>query len=136
MGIDNLKPGPCDEAIKQWEAAVKKSWRPFEVLSMLGFCHRERGMRDQSQQSSEKALRIEGIAQEKVLDVKYMLSLLYLEQGRIEEALKSVQEIAAVDERFRNLRDEIVELTDYSGPRADIIQGVKQTPGRGVDGLE
>ena len=101
MGVAYRELGFCDEAIEQFEIAVQKRQKPFEALSMLGFCYKEKGMWDESQQSFEKASRIAGIAQEKILNVKYILGLLYQEKGRIEDALKLLQEIAVVDKGFQ-----------------------------------
>jgi tetratricopeptide (TPR) repeat protein len=134
MGVAYRELGFCDEAIEQFEIAVKMRQKPFEALSMLGFCYKENGMWKESLQSFEDALRIEGIPQEKILHVKYILGLLYQERGRIEEALKLLQEIVAVDEGFRKAQDELVRLKGKSGPPDEIIQEVKTS--RRVDGLE
>jgi tetratricopeptide (TPR) repeat protein len=133
MGVAYWELGLCDEAIEQFEIAVKMRQKPFEALSMLGFCYKENGMWKESLQSFEDALRIEGIPQEKILHVKYILGLLYQERGRIEEALKLLQEIVAVDEGFRKAQDELVRLKGKSGPPDEIIQEVKTS--RRVDGL-
>ena len=92
---------------------------------MLGFCYNEKGMWDESKQSFEEALRIEGIPKEKMLNFKYILGLLYEEKGRTEEALKLLQEIAVVDEGFRKAQDEIVKLTGKFRVPGEIIQEVK-----------
>jgi hypothetical protein len=39
------------------------------------------------------------------------LGLLYKEQGKEEEALELLRQISAVDQRFRDTKDEIVKLT-------------------------
>ena len=101
MGVAYRELGFCDEAIEQFEIAVKKRQKPFEALSMLGFCYKEKGMWDESQQSFESALRIAGTKQEKILNIKYILGFLYQQKGRIEDALKLLQEIAAVDKGFQ-----------------------------------
>ena len=62
-------------------------------------------MRDESQLSFEKALRIDGATPEKILNVKYILGLLYQEQGRTEDALKLLQEVAAVDKGSQAAQD-------------------------------
>jgi tetratricopeptide (TPR) repeat protein len=125
MGITYRELGLCDQAIGQFKIAVQMRQKPFEALSMLGFCYKENGMWDESQQSFEKALQIEGIPQEKILNVKHILSLLYQEKGRTEEALKLLQEIAPVDEGFRKAQDEIVKLTGKFRVPGEIVQEVR-----------
>ena len=76
MGVAYRELGFCDEAIEQLEIAVKMKQKPFEALSLLGFCYWEKGMGDESQQSFEKALEMEMIPQDKILNVKYILGTL------------------------------------------------------------
>jgi tetratricopeptide (TPR) repeat protein len=114
MGVAYRELGFCAEAMEQFEIAVKKRQKPFEALSMLGFCYWEKGLWDDSQQSFGKALGITGTPQEKILNVKYILGLLYQELGRIEEALGLLQEIATVDKEFLNAQDGFVEFIDPS----------------------
>ncbi len=122
MGVAYWELGLCDEAIEQFEIAVKLSQKPFEALSMLGFCFKEKGMWEDSLRSFKEALGIEGIPQEKILHIKYILGLLYQERGRIEEALKLLQEIVAVDEGFWKAQDELVRLKGKSRAPVETIQ--------------
>ena len=114
MGVAYRELGLCDEAIEQFEIAVKMRQKPFEALSLLGFCYWEKGMGDESQQSFEKAVGMEMIPQDKILNVKYILGLLYQERGQIEAALRLLQEISEVDKGFLNAQEEIFELMDKS----------------------
>jgi tetratricopeptide (TPR) repeat protein len=100
MGVAYRELGLSDEAIEQFKIAVKKRQKLFDALSMLGFCYKEKDMSDESQRSFEKALRVDGTTQEKKINVKYILGFLYEEQGRIEDALKLLQEIAAAGKGF------------------------------------
>jgi tetratricopeptide (TPR) repeat protein len=117
MGVAYRELGFFDEAMDQFEAAVKKGQKPFEALSMLGFGHWEKGMWDDARQSFEKALGAEKIPQEKVLSVKYILSLLYQESGQIENALRLLHEIATMDKGFLQVPKEIAELVNKAESR-------------------
>jgi tetratricopeptide (TPR) repeat protein len=117
MGAAYRELGFGDEAIEQFLIAVRMNQKPFEALSLLGFCYWEKGMADESQQSFEKALEMEMIPQEKILNVKYILALLYQERGQIEGALRLLQEISDVDKEFLNAQEEIFELMDKSVPK-------------------
>jgi tetratricopeptide (TPR) repeat protein len=110
LGIAYRELGFFDEARGQFEIAVRKRQKPFEALSMLGFCYWEKGMGDEAQQSFEKALGLEGITRERLLSGKYILSLLYQERGQTEGALRLLQEIATMDKGFMNAPDEILDL--------------------------
>jgi tetratricopeptide (TPR) repeat protein len=111
MGMACREMGFFDDAVEQFQIAFEKGQKPFEAAHMLALCFKEKGMRDEARQSFEKALQVEGIPQEKKLNIKYELGLLYKEQGKQEEALELLRQISAVDQRFRDTKDEIVKLT-------------------------
>jgi tetratricopeptide (TPR) repeat protein len=118
MGVAYRELGFFDEAMEQFEVAVDKEQKPFEALSMLGFCHWERGMGDEARHFFEKALRIENISQERILSAKYILSLLCQERGQIDDALRLLHEIATMDKGFLKAPDEIVELVGKAESRS------------------
>ena len=110
MGVAYRELGFFDEAMEQFEIAVKNRQNSFEALSMLGFCYWEKGMGNEAQHSFEKALRLEGITQDRILSGKYTLSLLHQERGETEGALRLLQEIATMDKGFLQAPDEIAAL--------------------------
>jgi len=110
LGIAYRELGFFDEAREQFAIAVRNRQRPFEALSMLGFCYWENGMGDEAQQAFEKALGLEGITRERLLSGKYILSLLHQERGETGSALRLLQEIATMDKGFMNAPDEILDL--------------------------
>jgi len=110
MGVAYREMGFIDDAIEQFQVALKKGQKPFDALTLLGLCYKEKGLWDEAHQSFEKALGVGGIPQEQKLNVKYELGLLYQEQGRTEEALELLREIAAVDQGFRKRQDEIFKI--------------------------
>jgi len=114
MGVAYRELGFHGEAMEQFKIAFHMKQKPFEALSMLGFCYWEKGMWDDAQQSFERALGMEMIPQEKMLSAKYILSLLYQELGRLEEALGLLQEIATADKGFLNAQDEIIGVAEKS----------------------
>jgi len=117
MGVAYREFGFCDQAMEQFRIAFKMGQKPFEALSMLGFCYWEKGMLDDAQQSLERALGMEGIPQEKKLSAKYILSLIYQELGREEIALSLLQEIATADKAFLSTQDEPICPAYKSGGR-------------------
>jgi tetratricopeptide (TPR) repeat protein len=117
MGVAYHELGFLDEAMEQFETAVKKGQKPFEALSMLGFCHWEKGKWSEAQKSFEKALAGEKIPQEKILSAKYVLSLLYQERGQIESALRLLHEIATMGKGILQVPEEIAELVNKAESR-------------------
>jgi tetratricopeptide (TPR) repeat protein len=115
MGVAYRELGFHTEAMEQFKIAFKLRQKPFEALSMLGFCYWEKGRWEDAQQAFERALGMEKIPQEKMLSAKYILSLLYQELGRLEEALGLLQEIATADKGFLNAQEEVFGIADKSG---------------------
>lgn len=113
MGVASRELGFLDDAIEQFQIALNQGQNPFETANMLALCFKEKGMWDQARQALEKALKIQGISQDQRLRVKYELGLLYKEQGKKEEALGIFREISAVDQNFRDAKDEIVRLKGH-----------------------
>jgi tetratricopeptide (TPR) repeat protein len=110
MGVACREMGFLDDAIEQFQIALAQGQNPFESSSMLAFCLREKGMLDEARQTLQSALKIQGISQEKRLNVKYELGLLYKAQGKTEEAFKILKEISEVDQGFRDTEQEIGRL--------------------------
>lgn len=110
MGVACREMGFLDDAIEQFQIALSQGQNPFESASMLAFCFREKGMLDDARETLQRALKMPGISQEKRLNVKYELGLLYKAQGKTEEAFKILREISEVDQSFRDTEKEISRL--------------------------
>jgi len=110
LGVASREMGFMEDAIEQFRIALEKDQNPFEAANMLGLCYKETEQWDKAVQSFQKALRMEGIPREKILEVKYELGLIYKQQGKKEEALALLREISAVNKKFREARNEIAFL--------------------------
>jgi len=109
LGAAYAKAGFFDDAIEQLQAAVTGGQKTFEASSLLAFCYKKKGMLEESCQSFEKALQVEGIPQEEIMKIKYELGLLYKGLGRKEEGLKLLREVATADQEVRYSKDEAVK---------------------------
>jgi tetratricopeptide (TPR) repeat protein len=117
LGVASREMGFVEDAIEQFQIALEKGQNPFLAANLLGLCHKEKGQWEEAAQAFQKALKMEGNPREKLLEVKYELGLVYKEQGKNEEALKLLKEISAVDQKFRDTKDEISRLMAQSGQR-------------------
>jgi tetratricopeptide (TPR) repeat protein len=107
MGVACREMGFLDDAVEQFQVAMSQGQKPFESASMLASCFREKGMLDEARETLQKALKIPGVSQEKKLNIKYELGLLYKAQGKTEEALGMLREISEVDQSFRDTEKEM-----------------------------
>jgi tetratricopeptide (TPR) repeat protein len=115
MGVACREMEFYDDAIEQFQIAFDKKQNPFESANMLGLCYKEKNMWDEARQWFEKSLKIDGVVQDKKLEVKYELGLIYKELGKTEEALRLLKQISEVDQGFRNTKDEIGKLVGKLG---------------------
>lgn len=110
LGVASREMGFMEDAIEQFRIALEKDQNPFEAANMLGLCYKEKEQWEEAAQSFQKALRMQGIPREKILEVKYELGLIYKQQGKKEEALALLREISAVKTKFREAKKEIALL--------------------------
>jgi tetratricopeptide (TPR) repeat protein len=117
LGVASREMGFLDDAIEQFRIALQKEQKPFEATSMLGLCYKERGEWDLAAESLQKALQMEGVPEEKILEVKYELGLVLKQHGRTEEALGLLREICSVNQEYRGAKEEIAALTTQKNPQ-------------------
>jgi tetratricopeptide (TPR) repeat protein len=110
LGVASREMGFIEDAIEQFQIAMEKDQNPFEAANMLGLCYKEKEQWEEAAQSFQKALGMQGIPRERILEVKYELGLIYKEQGKKEEALALLREISAVSTKFRGAKNELALL--------------------------
>jgi len=121
LGVASREMGFTDDAIEQFLIALEKDQNPFEAANMLGLCYKDKEQWAEAAQAFQRALQVEGIPRDKVLEVKYELSLVYKQQGKREEALELLREISAADQKFRDAKKEITRLTGQGGQKAQSL---------------
>jgi len=120
MGMACREMGFIDDAIEQFKIAYKKGQDPFEAANMLGLCYKGKGMWEDALQAFEKALKVKGVPQERILEVKYEMGLIFKEEGKIEEALE-VRQISNENQGFR--KEEISKMMGGSSIRESGMKG-------------
>ena len=75
MGVACRQMGHIDEAIEQFRLALEKGQNPCEAAHLLGRCFWDKGLREEARRSFEIALKVEGIPQEKIREIKNDLAM-------------------------------------------------------------
>jgi tetratricopeptide (TPR) repeat protein len=112
LGVACREMGFIEEAAKHFQIALEKGQNSFEAAKMLGFLFKEKNKWDEACSAFERALAVKGISQEKKLEVKYELGLIYKESGKTEEALHLLREISAMNQGFLNAKDKADSLNN------------------------
>lgn len=76
MGVACRQMGCIDEAIEQFRLALEKGQNLCGAAHLLGRCFWDKGLREEARRSFEIALKVEGILQEKIQEIKDDLALI------------------------------------------------------------
>jgi len=106
LGVACRELGIIEDAIEYLRVSYEKRQNPFEAAYLLGLCFKEKAMWEEALQAFEKALSVDGIPEGNELTVRYEMVLIFKEQGKTEEALELLKKISALDQGFRNTKDE------------------------------
>ncbi len=117
LGVASRELGFLEDAIEQFQVALEKNQNPFEAATMMGLCYKEKGQWSEAAQALKKALHIQGIPKDKVIEVKYELGLICKQEGKTDEALGLMREILAVDQKFRDAKNEFTRLMEQGNPQ-------------------
>ncbi len=108
MGEAYGEMGFLDGAIEQFQLALEKGQKPFEAAFLLGLLFQKQNRWNEACSVLERALGIKGTPEEKRLEAKYELHLVYKELGKTEEALGLLREISAMNQEFLTGKDGFV----------------------------
>lgn len=105
--------GMLNEAIGQFQEAVKDPARRLEALNMLGLCFKEKNMYDLAVTQFKKALEVQPDLNETTKAVIYNLGSTYEQMGKIDEAVNEYKKIYEVDISYKDIAKKIEDA--YKG---------------------
>ena len=73
VGLACRELGLIDEAIEQVHIAFESGQRPFDAAHLLGLCFLDKEQSVEARQSFEKALKVDGISKEKIMEIELAL---------------------------------------------------------------
>jgi tetratricopeptide (TPR) repeat protein len=76
MGVACRQMGCVDGAIEQFKIALEKGQNPCAAAQLLGRCFQDKGLWKEARHSFEGALKVEGIPEEKIIEIKNDLDLI------------------------------------------------------------
>ncbi len=101
LGVASREMGFLDDAIEQFQIALNKGQNPVEAGNLLGLSYKEKGEWENAASAFQRVLAMEGTPQERIMEIKYELGLVYKQQGRANEALGLLQEISTGSDKLR-----------------------------------
>jgi tetratricopeptide (TPR) repeat protein len=115
LGIAYREMGLINDAIGEFNHAMKDPARRFDCLTLKGICLLDKKDFEGAEASFKLGLSTSDLAENQKLSLFYELGLLYEAWDRPLDALDSFQSAADVDLFFRNVREKIQELRNRLG---------------------
>ena len=111
LGQALLQAGDVDDAIGEFQKAVKDPRKRFEALSFLGECFLQKDLFDLAARQLERALEESpGLNSKQGKRVVYNLGLLHERQGDVPAARERYLSIYEVDVSYRDVAKKVTEL--------------------------
>jgi tetratricopeptide (TPR) repeat protein len=110
LGIAYKEMGLVDEAIGEFQLASKDLGRAIECCSMLGHCFLEKGMPQLAVKWFRKGLETPSISPIETAGMLYDLGSVYQDTGDWELAMKTFQEVSALNRNYRDVARRVKDL--------------------------
>ncbi len=110
LGIAYKEMGLVNEAIGEFQLAIKGAERFFDASSMLALCFKEKGMHQLAINQLKRAIDDPRYNESELLSLKYDLGIIYEEIGETDEAYNAFMDVYAMDVNFRDVAQNIDKL--------------------------
>ena len=114
LGVAFMEMGLVDEAIAEFQVALRGGASPLATLEMLGRCFVEKGQHAVAVRVLERALRLPGASEAEMVGVVYQLGRSQEALGNAAGAREAYERVLAFDIRFRDTADRLEALRDRS----------------------
>jgi tetratricopeptide (TPR) repeat protein len=115
LGLAFKEMGLVDEAIAEFQVALRGGANPLATLELLGQCFVEKAQYAVAERVLERALRLPAASDVDLVGVLYQLARAEEALGRPGEAMEHYERVLSVDIRFRDTARRIEALRAASG---------------------
>ncbi|CAA9318107.1 MAG: hypothetical protein AVDCRST_MAG68-2777 [uncultured Gemmatimonadetes bacterium] len=102
LGLAFMEMGLTDEAIAEFQVALRGGSNPLATLELLGQCFVEKGQYPVASRVLERALRLPNVGDAELVGVLYHLGRSHEELGNTAQAVELYERVLSVDIRFRD----------------------------------
>lgn len=110
LGVAFMEMGLVDEAIAEFQVALRGGANPLATLELLGQCFVEKAQYAVAGRVLDRALKLPGVADGDLVGVLYLLGRVEEGMDRPESALEFYERVVSVDIRFRDTATRIERL--------------------------
>jgi tetratricopeptide (TPR) repeat protein len=115
LGLAFKEMGLIDEAIAEFQVALRGGAHPLATLELLGQCFVEKAQYAVAERVLERALRLPGASDVDLVGVLYQLARAEEALGRLGEAMEHYERVLSVEIGFRDTARRIEALRAASG---------------------
>jgi tetratricopeptide (TPR) repeat protein len=115
LGVAFMEMGLIDEAISEFQVALRGGARPLATLELLGQCFVEKTQYPVAGRVLDRALKLPGVADGDLVGVLYLLGRVEEGTGHPDRALEYYERVVAVDIRFRDTAQRVDRLRASRG---------------------
>jgi len=110
LGIAYKEMGLMDDAVAEFDRAMKNPERAIDCLTLKGLCLADSGSLDEAEKAFRAAMEHERASDEERVSINYELGLLYERKERFSDALDCFQYVADTDIFHREVGEKIEAL--------------------------
>ena len=110
LGVAFMEMGLVDEAIAEFQVALRGGANPLATLELLGQCFLDKSQYAVASRVLDRALRLTGVTDGDLVGVLYLLGRIEEDTGNTERALEFYERVVSVDIRFRDTAKRLERL--------------------------
>lgn len=115
LGLAFKEMGLLDEAIAEFQVALRGGANPLATLELLGQCFVEKSQHAVAERVLERALKLPNVSETDLVGVLYHLARAEEALGRPREAMEHYERVLTVDIRFRDTAQRLETLRAATG---------------------
>jgi len=130
LGIAYKEMGLLDEALGEFDKAMKRPERRVDCLTLKGLCLAERSSFEESEGVFREALADKGLSSGQRVSLHYEMGAMYDNWGLTDKALESFQAAAGIDSFFRDVGERVQQLQKTLGVEGPVPESTGQGKGK------
>lgn len=123
LGIAFKEMGLLDDAVSEFDQAMKSASRRLDALTLKGICLKDKGDLGGAEDALKAALELPDVADANRCNLYFELALLFEERSQPKDALEFFEKAAGIDPSFRDAGQRIAVLRRQLGHKGGDDQG-------------